>query len=848
MPERMTNDPTRRSPADGRRPPSESAPRAGDGVEGPEDGLESLPFDDVDVAPSAAVFQIGDVVASRFRVLRFLAKGGMGELYEAEDLELHERVALKTILSKVAENERSILLFKREVHLARQVTHPNVCRIFDVFRHRPQAAAGTEGQPPEVVFLVMELLHGETLADRIQREGKIAAAEALPLVRQMAAGLSAAHRVGVVHRDFKSLNVMLVKSAPPDQGARVVITDFGLAQRSSGDDSSSLSMSLNDAGQISGTPAYMAPEQVEGGPVTPATDVYALGVVIYEMVTGVRPFVGDTPLKIAVKRLQEPPRTPRAHVPDLDPRWEATILRCLARQPADRFPGAGDVMAALEGGRVEPGVGVRGRTRRVLALLVAAAIVVGGAYFARKALSGKGKEGITSLAVLPFANTGGDPEKEYLSDGISESLIRRLSRLPGMKVIANSSSSKYKGEQDPQDVARALGVTGVLTGRVVQRSDDLSISVELMDARDRTQVWGEQYDRKAADLLTIQAEISREIAEQLRLRLTAGQQQELATRDVVNPKAYELLLRGRFHRSRGRTDDRQKAGEYFEQAIAADPAYALAYAELSDINRSLAGSSVLGPKDYLPRAKAAAEKALELDRSLADAHYARANLHTLAWEWTDAEREYERAIELNPNLALAHRWYATFLALTGRHEQAIAEIRRARDLDPLSPGVNATVGLVLYFARQYAPSVEALRQTIKLDPSYPYAHLFLGFTLVADGAHAESIAAHQEAIRLGLDTPNNQARLGAAFALAGERERAMAIRKRLEEGKDYVSGAELAILYAALGERDAAFAALDKAHDAHDPQLQYLGVSPAFDPLRSDPRFREHLKRIGLTP
>jgi serine/threonine-protein kinase len=846
----MTNDPTRRSPADGRRPPSDSAPRAGDeeGVDGPEGGLESLPFDDVDVAPSPSVFRTGEVVASRFRIVRYLAKGGMGELYEAEDLELHERVALKTILSKIAENERSILMFKREVHLARQVTHPNICRIFDVFRHRPAAAADAEGQGAEVVFLVMELLHGETLADRIQREGKLATGEALPLVRQMAAGLSAAHRVGVIHRDFKSQNVMLVKAPPPDQEVRVVITDFGLAQRNSGDDSSSLSISLNDAGQISGTPAYMAPEQVEGGPVTPATDVYALGVVIYEMITGVRPFVGDTPLKIAVKRLQEKPLTPRAHVPDLDPRWETTILRCLARKPADRFATAGEALAALEGQRVGPRATARERTRRALALLVAAAMVVGGAYLARKAFLGQGKEGITSLAVLPFANAGQDPEKEYLSDGISESLIRRLSRLPGMKVIANSSSSKYKGEQDPQEVARALGVTGILTGRVVQRSDDLSISVELMDARDRTQVWGEQYERKAADLLTLQTEISREIAEQLRIRLTAGQRQELTTHDVVNPKAYELLLQGRFHRSRGGTDDRRKAAEYFEQAIAVDPAYALAYAELSDINRSLAGSSTLGPKDFLPRAKAAAEKALELDQGLADAHYARANLHALAWEWTDAEREYLRAIELNPNLALAHRWYATFLALTGRHEQAIPEIRRARDLDPLSPGVNATVGLVLYFARQYDPAVEALKQTIKLDPSYPYAHLFLGFTLVANGAYAESIVAHQEAIRLGLDTPNNQARLGAALALAGERERAMAIGKRLEESKGYVSGAELAILYAALGERDQAFAALDKAHEAHDPQLQYLGVSPAFDPLRSDPRFREHLKRIGLTP
>jgi serine/threonine protein kinase len=310
--------------------------------------------------PSEAVFQAGDVVASRFRIVRYLARGGMGELYEAEDLELHERVALKTILSNFAANERSIQLFKREVHLARQVTHPNVCRIYDVFRHR---VSGAGGPAVEVVFLAMELLHGETLADKLRRDGRFETTEILPIARQMAAGLAAAHRVGVVHRDFKSHNVMLVKPNAPEQEVRVVVTDFGLARRSADDGNTAFSLSFG-ADEISGTPAYMAPEQVEGGAVTPATDIYAFGVVLYELLTGVWPFMAETPMKMAIKRLQEPPPPPSVHLTGLDPRWEATILRCLARQPADRFANITEAVASLERVEDEAGESLSARIAR----------------------------------------------------------------------------------------------------------------------------------------------------------------------------------------------------------------------------------------------------------------------------------------------------------------------------------------------------------------------------------------------------------------------------------------------------------------------------------------------------
>ena len=445
-------------------------------------------------------------------------------------------------------------------------------------------------------------------------------------------------------------------------------------------------------------------------------------------------------------------------------------------------------------------------------------------------------------------NSSTDREQDYLSDGISEGLINRLSQVPGLKVVANSSSSRFKGQDaDPQAVAQALDVAGILAGRVSQRGDSLSISVELIDGRDRTQVWGEQYVRKTADLFQVSEDISRDVARKLQIGPAAGSSPGPGTRQVRNPEAYELLLKGHFHRARGGTEDRQKASEYFVRAIAADPGYALAYADLSDIYRSLANSGLVDPKEYLPKAREAAQKALELDEGLADGHYVLANLMSYSWEWADAEREYQRAIALNPNLALAHRWYATYLRLMGRHEQAISAITRARELDPLSPGVNATVGYVLSSARRYDQAIDALNKTIELDRNYPYTHLFLGHTYAAQGKHAEAVAAYTRAIALGLDTPATQVYLGAAAARAGDRTRALAVLQRLRSSKERGSAAELALLLTALGEREQAFASLEDAYRARDIQLQYLGVEPGFDPLRSDPRFADLMRRVGLT-
>jgi serine/threonine protein kinase/TolB-like protein/Tfp pilus assembly protein PilF len=475
------------------------------------------------------------------------------------------------------------------------------------------------------------------------------------------------------------------------------------------------------------------------------------------------------------------------------------------------------------------------------------AFIVGGylaytAYFRRAKI-----EDFRSIAVLPFENSGGDAEMEYLSEGISESLINNLSQLSDIKVIARSSSFKYKYNADnPREIAKTLSVATVLTGWVMRRGEYLQISVELINGRDNTQIWGEQYSRRADDLLGIQNDISREIADKLHPRLTLSEKKQLVSHETTNSVAYELLLKGRFYRAKGGTESRKKAVEYFNEAIATDPNYALAYAELSFTYRILVGSGSLDPKEFTPKAEAAALKALELDETLADAHFALAFLKMNSWEWSKAEFEFKRSIELNPNLARAYIGYAGYLSRMGRHDEAVAEIKRAKELDPLSPIVNGNFGIILYFAGRFDQAVQILNDTLEFDPNFSFAHLYLGYNYSAKGMYAEAVKAYKKAFSLGQETPSNQIYLGAAYAGAGKLEKAREILQKLETGENYVSPAELAVLYTALGDREKAFASLEKAFTLHDLQLQYLGTDPAFKSLRDDARFTDLLKRIGL--
>jgi eukaryotic-like serine/threonine-protein kinase len=834
---------------------------------------------------------------SHYRIISKIGAGGMGEVYLAQDTKLDRKVALKILPADVAADQTRMRRFVQEAKAASALNHPNILTVYEI------------GQTASIHFIATEYIEGETLRHHLSNTG-MKLNEVLDICIQVTNALSTAHKAGIIHRDMKPENIMIRRDGI------VKVLDFGLAKLTAHEsadidiEAATKAIIKTDSGTVVGTAVYMSPEQARGIPVDARTDIFSVGVVLYEMVAGCLPFAGSTSSEVMASILSEKEPQPLARYSREAPaELERVVSKALRKNREERYQtikdfvldlkslkqelefaaklerstppesqGAGGAAKPTDGREIstEPGEaavqtaveGTRGtssasyivsRIKRyrggaLLALAALVAVTAVAAYFAYSRYWAEGgraeidsNAGIRSIAVLPFANTSKDPETEYLSDGISESLINSLSQLRGMKVIARSSSFKYKGQEvDPQEVARALGVEGVITGRVDQRGDNLQISVELVDARDKTHVWGEQYNRRASDVLAVQSEISREISGKLRLRLTPGEQQQLAKRETANPQAYELVLKGLFYRRKGGIENAKKSNEYYNQAIAIDPNYALAYARLAGLYNFLAGWSAGDPKELRRKAVLAAVKALELDETLADAHVSLASTKENDWDWAGAEREYKRAIELNPNLAGAHASYARYLSHMGRHDQAIAEVKRARELDPLSPGFNSEFGVIFFLARQYDQAIEALKKALELDQKNRFAHEVFGYTYAAKGMYTEAIAAYQQAIKVDRDTTSTQVYLGAAYARAGARERARAILKRLETSKEYVSPGELAVLYVSLGEHDQAFASLERAYAAHDLQLKYLGVDPAYDSLRSDPRFTDLVRRVGL--
>jgi serine/threonine-protein kinase len=814
----------------------------------------------------------------------------MGEVYLAQDTKLDRKVALKILPADLSSLRDRMERFVREAKSAAALNHPNIAQVHEI------------GENDGIHFIAMEFINGVTLRHRLS-SSRLNLNEVLDICIQVTNALATAHQAGIIHRDMKPENIMI----RPDGIVKVL--DFGLAKltahesRDVDTEASTKTILKTDPGTVVGTAVYMSPEQARGIPVDERTDIFSVGVVLYEMVAGCLPFAGSTSSEVLASILSDKEPQPLArYAREVPAELERVVSKALRKYRDERYQtikdflldlkslkkelefeaklerttppeltGAGGAAKPTAGQEVSTGPGqaaaqtaaevtratsssdlIASRIKRhsVGALLALAALVAVAAtvvYLAYSRAGGGGSGAIRSIAVLPFTNTDGNPDAEYLSDGIAESLVNSLSQMPGIKVIARSSSFRYRGnEVDLQEVAKSLGVEAILTGRVVQRGDNLLISAELVNVSDKTHIWGDQYNRKAVDVLQIQSEIAREIAEKLRLRLTTGERQQLAKRETANPQAYELFLKGRFYWNKGGTENAKKAVEYFQQAIAVDPTYAPAYAELSHSYGDLVNASILDPKEFTPKAEAAARKALELDESLAEAHLAHGGIKVHTWDWAGAEREFKRAIELNPNLATARSYYAFYLGLVGQHEQAIAAIKRARELDPLSAVVNALVGYQYFMARQHDQAIEALKKSLELEQNNPYAIRLLADVYAMKGMYAEAIASYQEVIKLGEAGPGIQIYLGAACAKAGERERALLILKRLETKKEFVSPGELAVLYLALGEREKAYASLEQAYAVHDSQLQFLGVDPSFDPLRSDPRFQDLMRRVGL--
>ena len=788
-------------------------------------------------------FEPGTLVAGRYRIVRFIGEGGMGEVYEAHDIELHESVALKTVRPEIATDAHAVLRFRREVHLARQVTHPNVARIFDIGHHGTRATEDGVERGGEVTFLSMELLSGETLSARLRREGRMTPDQALPLVAQMAAGLAAAHKAGVVHRDFKSANVMLVPSA---DRIRVVIADFGIARGVAMEEGT-----LTATGAMIGTPDYMAPEQVKGGTITAAADQYAFGIVMYEMVTGAKPFRGDTPLSSAVKRLSEAPPSLRIHVPDLDVQWEAAILRCLERDPTDRFENVLDVVKALEGEHVAEGRQARNvRAKWRLTALVggAATLVLVGSVVAYD-LMVPPSHAIESIAVLPFANVGGNPDAAYLSEGLTESLIDSLSRLPNLTVKSRNAVSRYQGpDTDAQKAGRELRVEAVLTGSVSPRAEDLSVGSELVDVSKGSHLWGERYDRKLADVLALQTEIVRQIAEKIRPTLSGEEAKRVVKPRTESPEAFQLYLKGRYSSNRHSAEGFMKGIDYLNRAVEADPSYALAWAGLSTCYYDASGL-VLRPSDAMAKARFAAEQALKIDETVAVAHLSLALVLTsYDWNWQAAEKEFLRAIDLNPKDAAAHMYYGVYLIYRANLDKAVAEMTLARDVDPVTPIYSGWLAYLSYLGRRHDEAAVQYKKILEMDPTFATAHYTLGLVYMQQQKYPE---AFDELAKAKADDPGSayiDAILGQAYGMAGrhgEARRVLAELKSRSE-REYVDPSCIALIYAGLGDNDQAFVWLDKAFEARSEEILALKVEPRYDSLRSDPRLAALIARAGL--
>jgi len=452
-----------------------------------------------------------------------------------------------------------------------------------------------------------------------------------------------------------------------------------------------------------------------------------------------------------------------------------------------------------------------------------------------------------SIAVLPFANMSSEAENEYFCDGLAEELSNGLAKIENLKVAARTSAFSFRNKNvNVGEIGRALNVNSVLEGSVGKSGNRLRIFTQLVSVADGYNLWSERYDREIKDIFDVQDEIALAVVEALKVKLLGKTKSAVFKRQTDSTEAYELYLKGCFHRGKGGTESRKKAIDFFQKAIAIDPHYAPAYAELSFSYRVLISGGTLDPNEFTPKVEAMVMKALELDASLAEAHFALAIFKQDAWQWRAAEREFRKAVKLNLNLARARVGYAGHLARVGRADEAVSEVKQARELDPLSPIVNANVGFILYFARRFDEAIETLKSTLELDDNFAFANLYLGYNYAARGDFAEAVSAYKEAIRLGQDTPSNRIYLGAAYAGAGKRKQARDILKQLLTGKNYVSPGELAVLYAALGEREKAFASLEDAHARRDLQLQYLNVDPAFDSLREDSRFQDLLRRMNF--
>ncbi len=814
---------------------------------------------------------------NQYEIIKQIGAGGMGEVYLAIDKKLDRKVAVKILNEKFAQHESNLRRFTQEAKAASALNHPNILVIHEI------------GEADDVHFIVSEFVEGKTLRE-ILDQSPLKLSEVLAVSIQIAGALTAAHAANIVHRDIKPDNIII---RPDDY---VKILDFGLAklveQQKSlvGLEDETAKQNQTAKGVILGTVKYMSPEQAKGEKVDGRTDIFSFGVLLYEMMAGRTPFAGNSVSETLANLINAVPQPMARYAEGVPNELQRIVSKMLRKNKDERYqtmkglladlkdlrenlafderlekshpPGAENATqilqtttgdANLQTAKMQDSFSQTIKRHKPLAafvlIVLLAAIGFGVWYFTNRVANTKQ---IESIAVLPFINENGNADVEYLSDGMTETLISSLSQLPDLNVKARSSVFRYKGKEiDAQTIGKELNVQAILNGTVVRRGEDLALHIELVDAQTETVLWSADYRQPMTNLVSLQSEITRDVSNKLRMKLSGADEKRLKKNQTENTEAYQLYLLGRYHLNKLTDDGFRKGRDYFQQAIEIDPNYALAYAGLADAYIKLSGYNALPPNEGYPKARAAATKALELDDQLAEAHTTLGAVkHFYDWDWLGAEREFKRAIEINPSNADARQFYSYHLSAMGRFDEALSEMKRAQELDPLSLEKIVGIGEIFYYQRQYDRAIEQYRKALEMDSNSGFTHWAIGNVYVQKGMYQEAIAEYQKAIPLSGDSPDEPASLAYTYALSGRRQEALRIIDDLKERskRSYISPSTMAFIYIGLAEKNQAFELLDKAYNERDILLVLLKVEPMFDPLRSDPRFQDLLRRVGLPP
>ena len=830
-----------------------------------------------------------NTILSHYRIVSKIGAGGMGEVYLAQDTKLDRKVALKILPADLAANQDRMRRFVQEAKAAAALNHPNIATIHEI------------GEADGVNFIAMEFIDGATLREKVhQKQPDLR--KLLRYLQHVAEGLAKAHAAGIVHRDLKPDNIMIT------QDGHAKILDFGLAklieqQPATGGDSSEVATAVmpqhSTPGAVMGTFGYMSPEQAQGKTkeIDQRSDIFSFGCILFEAATGKKPFEGESVIKSLHMVVYEPAPPLADFNPSAPAELQRIVRRCLAKDADERYQSIKEVAIELKGLRREmesaapldatgwPSTEessqqpsdvetrsvsaastqpasikseassaeyiVSGIKRHKLAAAIAVvALIIGGVSLGAYLHARNTEVAIESIAVLPFENQNHDASVEWLSDGVTESIINNLAQLPNLRVSPRGTVFHYKGTQkDPLVVGKELGVRAVLSGRFLQTGDDVTISVELVDVRDNKQLWGDRFNHKVSDALMMQQEISRQISERLRLKLSGTEQQKMmAKRNTTNPEAYQLYLKGKFYWNKRTGESLKQAAELYRQAIEKDPNYALAYSGLAETYVLFSSYDVAAATDSMPQAKAAALQALAIDDSLAEAHNALGfYLSNYEWDRDGSEKEYRRAIELKPNYATAHHWLGADLVYVKRFDDSLVELRSAEELDPLSPIIGTNLGDTLVFARRYDEAIAQYKRTLVSNPNFAYAHRALGWAYGSKGMYPEAIAETRTSIELS-NGSTGKGYLGLWLAKSGQRDQAVRLLSELkqESARGYVQNYNFALICIGLGNKEEALNYLEKHMSSRAETANSYAVAPELDELRSEPRFKEMLKRMNL--